>query len=249
MRGSGPPGWSGWPSSVMTSAASSVSVLVQTSMTKPAPVVDWRTNTYLSSGFTATGHSQRGAVNLPGARIAGQLSCSGAELHNDSGAAFEADSLEVGEGVFMRGLTATGRSGRGAVNLRGARIGGQFSCDGAELRNDSGPALQADSLQVGESVFLRGGFIAAGGGDDAAIGLAGTRVNGAFEFDPAALEHAAGPGRRLSVNGFTYLGVPALVHARGWLLLLRHGTPNYAAQPYQLPGAGRWVMSGGHVKC
>jgi hypothetical protein len=38
------------------------------------------------------------------------------------------------------------------------------SCAGAILRNNSGPALHADSLQVGQDMYLRGGFTATGGG-------------------------------------------------------------------------------------
>ena len=55
----------------------------------------------------------------------------------------------------------------GAVRLRGAHIGGHLDCDGAELRNDSGPALNADSLQVDQDMLLTGGFTATGGGDGA----------------------------------------------------------------------------------
>ena len=60
----------------------------------------------------------------------------------------------------------------------GAHIGGQLDCDGAKLRNDSGPALAADGLQVGQDMYLRGGFTATGGGADVAVDLTGTRVGG-----------------------------------------------------------------------
>jgi len=54
-------------------------------------------------------------------------------------------------------------------------------------RNDSGPALSAYSLQVGQGMYLTGGFIATGGlaaageGEDAAINLTDARVGGACE--------------------------------------------------------------------
>ena len=44
--------------------------------------------------------------------------------------------------------TIIGHTKVGAVRLAGARIGGHLDCDGASLRNDSGPALNADGLQV-----------------------------------------------------------------------------------------------------
>ena len=106
-----------------------------------------------------------GAVRLLGAHIGGQLDCTGATLRNDSGPALVADSLQVGQDMFLRGgFTATGTGELGAVRLLGAHIGGQLDCTGADLRNDSGPALVADSLQVGQDMYLSGGFTATGGG-------------------------------------------------------------------------------------
>jgi hypothetical protein len=40
------------------------------------------------------------------------------------------------------------------------------------------------------------------------------------------------------VDGLTYSGVPRQISARGWLRLLRDGTPGCAAQPYQQLAAG-----------
>ena len=60
--------------------------------------------------------------------------------------------------MFLRGgFTATGSGGDGAVRLIGAHIGGQLDCTGADLRNDSGPALVADGLQVGQDMYLAAG--------------------------------------------------------------------------------------------
>ena len=63
-------------------------------------------------------------------------------------------------------------------------------------------------------------------------------MGGTLVFDPARLEHAADPHRRLAVDGLTYAGVPQPISARDWLDLLRDGTPGYAAQPYQQLAAG-----------
>ena len=62
-----------------------------------------------------------------------------------------------------------GHADVGAVDLHGAHIGGNLVCDGASLRNDSGPALFADGLQVGQDMFLREGFTATGAGEDGAV--------------------------------------------------------------------------------
>ena len=87
-------------------------------------------------------------------------------------------------------------------------------------------------------MYLGGGFTATGGGAGVAVNLTDARVGGTLWFGPARLEHAADPCRRLAVDGLTYAGVPELVSARGWLRLLRDGTPGYAAQPYQQLAAG-----------
>jgi len=125
------------------------------------------------------GATLRAAVNLDGANIGGAFDCSGARLRNDSGPALAADGLTVGGGVFLRsGFTATGAGEDGAVRLTGANIGGAFSCSGAQLRNDSGPAFYADRLTVGGGVFLREGFTATGAGKDGAVRLLGANISG-----------------------------------------------------------------------
>jgi hypothetical protein len=193
---------------------------------------------FLREGFAATGVGERGAVRLTGARIGGSLLCERASLRNDSGPALNTYGLQVGQGVFLRsGFIGAGE--RGAVRLIGVRIGGSLLCEGASLRNDSGPALNTYGLQVGQSVYLSDGFTVTGGGDDdVAVDLTGARMGGTLVFDPAHLEHAADPHRRLAVDGLTYAGVPQRISARDWLDLLRNGTPGYAAQPYQQLATG-----------
>ena len=149
---------------------------------------------YLSGGFTATGSGGDGAVRLLGAHIGGQLTCAGAELRNDSGPALAADGLQVGQDMYLSGgFTATGSGGDGAVRLLGAHIGGQLTCAGAELRNDSGPALAADRLQVGQAMFLRGGFTATGSGGLGAVRLLGAHIGGSLDCDGAELRNDSGP--------------------------------------------------------
>ena len=195
---------------------------------------------HLFGGFTATGSSSFWTINLTGAHIGARLLCDGAALRNDSGPALVAyGGLQVGQGVFLRrGFTATGAGQRGAITLIGARIGGQLDCTGADLRNDSGPALIANGLQVGQGMYLSGGFTGTGGGADAAVDLTGTQVSGPLVFESARPERAADLHRRLAVDGLTYAGVPQQISARDWLHLLRDGTPGYAAQPYQQLAAG-----------
>jgi hypothetical protein len=195
----------------------------------------------LCGGFT--GSSGFGAVRLVGAHIGINLECDGADLRNDSGPALAADSLQVGQDMFMRdGFTATGSGDDGAVRLAGAHIGGQLDCTGADLRNESGPALVAFTLQVGRGMDFTGGFTATGGGQYAAVDLRSARTDGAFLFAPTRLEHKIDSHGRLEVDGLTYAGVPEPISAQDWRELLRDGTPAYAAQPYQQLAAGYRAM-------
>jgi len=68
---------------------------------------------------------------------------------------------------FLVGTRVIGHSGSGAVNLLGAHVSGALGCIEAELRNDSGPALIADSLEVGQDMYLTSEFAATGGGGGA----------------------------------------------------------------------------------
>jgi hypothetical protein len=190
--------------------------------------------------IVASGSSGDGAVRLTGARIGGSLECDGAELRNDSGPALYADRLQVGQSMFLRyGFTATGHSGYGLVYLVGADISGHLDGTRADLRNDSGPALDAYSLRVGQGMYLGGGFAATGDGSGVTVDLTDARVGGKFVFAPARLEHRTNSHQRLAADGLTYAGVPDTEEsAPGWPALLRQGTPGYAAQPYQQLSAG-----------
>jgi hypothetical protein len=93
---------------------------------------------YLDGGFTATGSGDGGAVSLVGARIGGQLSCNEAELGNDSGPALSAFNLQVGQGMYLDGLTAIGGGEGAVVDLTGARVIGEFRLDPTQLKHKGG---------------------------------------------------------------------------------------------------------------
>jgi len=157
------------------------------------------------SGATIIGHDEAedgGAVRLLGARIDGHLDCTGASLSNDKGPALTADGLEVRLGMFLRGgFTATGARKRGAVLLRGARIGRHLVCSGASLCNDTGPALVANGLRVTQDVYLDEEFTAAGTVNltsadiSGQLSCRGAQLNGADENGNALL------GERMKVGG------------------------------------------------
>ena len=96
----------------------------------------------------------------------------------------------------LSGVRIIGDTDIGAVLLLGAHIGGQLGCDGANMRNDSGPALVADSLQVGLGMLLRRGFTATGAGERGAVRLTGAHIGGHLVCDGASLRNDSGPALR-----------------------------------------------------
>jgi hypothetical protein len=202
---------------------------------------------FLRSGFEAIGAGEDGAVRLPGAYL-DRLQCDGARLRNDTGPALHADGLQVDQNVHLSGgFDAVGAGDDGAVRLPGAHIHGQLDCTDATIRNDTGPALVADGLQVDQDVFLSGGFEAVGAGSDVTLRLSQARIGGELEFAPARLDHTTDPQARLALDGLTYAGLP--VSSLDWLDLLREATPSYAAQPYQqFAGAHRAAGHDGEVR-
>jgi len=186
---------------------------------------------FLREGFQAVGAGELGAVRLLNAHV-GELDCTGATIRNDTGPALHADGLQADQNVSLSGgFQAIGAGEDGAVRLLDAHAGGQLDCTGATIRNDTGPALHAESLQVDHGVFLGGGFQAVGGGNGVTLNLSHARIGGVLVVAPARLEHAGDPQARLALDGLTYAGLP--VSSLDWLCLLGKATPSYAAQPYQ----------------
>jgi hypothetical protein len=149
---------------------------------------------------TVSGTGELGAVRLRGAHVGGMLILSGAEVHNDSGPAVHADSLRVADTFFLRGARLFGHGDRGAVRLIGAHIAGELNMQRVELSNDSGPALDAASLTVG-NVFLENAAVV-GHGAKGAIRLRGARIGGMLTLKGTDVRNDLGPAlgaRRLAV--------------------------------------------------
>ncbi|MGA9310301.1 MAG: hypothetical protein WBV74_08010 [Pseudonocardiaceae bacterium] len=164
----------------------------------------------LAEGFTASGHYERGAVRLPGARISGQLNLAGATLVNPAGPALIGDHLEVYGGVFLDGFTATGHGEDGVVRLPDAHITGQLNLDRAELTNAVGAAFIGDHLRVDSDMFAEG-LIATGHSQDGAVRLADAHISGQLNFSQAQLTNPAGPVLDLEDAEAKHLFLPAQV--------------------------------------
>ena len=90
------------------------------------------------------------------------------------------------------GFAATSASEHGTIRLLGAAIGGQLNGSAARLTNTTGPALNADNLQVKQNVLLRGGFTATSASEQGTVRLLGAHV-GTLDCDGARLENTVGP--------------------------------------------------------
>jgi hypothetical protein len=143
------------------------------------------------NGLDAMGTGPDGAVILANSRLGG-LNCYKATFRGEYGPALNAHGLQIDHDADLRGFTATGGD-LGAVRLTGAHIGGSLECDGAELRNDSGPALYADRLQVDQSIFLRYGFTATGSSGYGVVYLIGAHIGGHLDCTKADLRNDSGP--------------------------------------------------------
>jgi hypothetical protein len=175
------------------------------------------------------------------------LCLSGCRLEHPTESPLGADRLTTAMLALDRAVI-TANCETGAVRLYGGHLG-VLDCTGATIRNDSGPALLADDLEVHQSVHLRGAFKAVSAGSGVTLDLRRVRIGGALVFAPARLEHTANPQARLELDGLTYAGLPEGISSRDWLRLLREATPSYAAQPYQqFAGAHRAAGHDGEVR-
>ena len=172
---------------------------------KPALDADeLRTDAGVSfEGSTIRARTADGAIRMNGARISGQLDCSGATITNAAGPALHAEHLRVEGNILLRGdFTAAG-----GVWLTWAQVGGWLDCSGATMTNAAGTALQAAALQVTGSVLCMG-FTADGAGKRGAVRLTGSRIGIQLECSGATFVNSCGPalhGERLQVGGDIFL--------------------------------------------
>src|SRR5271165_527795 len=144
-----------------------------------------KNDVFLIGGFTANGE-----LGLIGAQIGGDLDCEAGSFVNEGGMAINADRVNVKGDVFLRrGSDApwdeTAFTAKGEVNLLGAQIGGQLSCNGGVFSNPKGGALYAERIIVRGSVWLGDGFKA-----DGRVHLLGAQIGGDLECSGGNLQDA-----------------------------------------------------------
>ena len=164
----------------------------------------------------------RGEVRLPGARIGGQLICSGGKFENPQGVALGLDHANVNGDVRLdSGLHATGE-----VRLLGARISGQLNCSDGTFENPGGTALNLQGVRA-NSLWLRKVRLKSAG----VIDLVETDVS-LLADDPVA---PASQEVSVRLDGFVYKriapGSPRDVKTR--LQWLERQPEGYHPQPYE----------------
>jgi hypothetical protein len=117
--------------------------------------------------FLRNGFFSIGEVRLLGARIGGNIACSGG-MFNGNGNALSCDQAKIVGSVFLDGRFAAA----GAVRLPGAEIGGDLDCKSGAF-NGTGDSLLCDRAEITGNVFLNDGFTAAG-----QVRLLGAKVGG-----------------------------------------------------------------------
>jgi hypothetical protein len=130
----------------------------------------------VGAGFFLNNLTARGTVDVNGAKIGRQLTCTGADLDGAEDIALFAQGVEVGADMILCNLTA-----KGTVALNGARIRGQLDCTGANLDCAGGHALNAQAADVGASLFLTD--LTAKG----TVDVNGAKIGGQFACDKADL--------------------------------------------------------------
>ena len=136
-----------------------------------------------------------GAVALYGAKISGDLRCSGASLTNKDGVALNFGNAEIGGDVFLDSDGTNRFEAEGAVMLDGAKIGRDLNCAGARLSAQDGSALSATSANIGGVVFLdtsgEARFTATG-----CIYLLAVKIGGSLQCSGASLTNKDGVALR-----------------------------------------------------
>ncbi len=163
--------------------------------------------------------SSVGEVRLLGARIGGNLECSGAAFDGQDGDALSADGAEIKGDVFLDdGCSATGN-----VRLVGSRIGGNLECNSATFDGKDGDALSADGAEIKGDVFLHRGFSTTG-----RVRLLGARIGGNLNCSDAKF---GGKNGGLSADGMDLAGG----------LFLRKLTPPLSRASFSSAHVGRLI--------
>ncbi len=123
-------------------------------------------------------------------------------------AGLQAAGVRITGDLLLNEATVVGTGRLGAVRLRGAHVGGELNAEGAEIRNDAGPAVDAANLTVDSNMFLDEVEVS-GRGDKGVLRLSGVRVGGLLTMNRAEVSNPSGPALR--ADG-AHIGGELLIH-------------------------------------
>jgi hypothetical protein len=134
-----------------------------------------------------------GGVDLVGAKIGGDLDCSGGQfIGNRRVPALDANGVEVEGSVVLR----NGFNAWGGVYLLAAKIGGNLDCSGSQfIGKDPDPALYANTAEVKGSVYLRDAFKA-----DGEVNFMGAKIAGELDCSGGQFVSSEIPALTPSLN-------------------------------------------------
>jgi hypothetical protein len=162
--------------------------------------IGWDTHEY-GSEFRASGE-----VYLQGARIGGVLCFGGGTFHSSPSPLSEVQA-EIRAAIDMPDIAVKGAvrmccgfESQGAVDLRGAKIGGALQCNGGHFINPGNVALLALSASIGGDVYLSedeqyGDFEA-----DGQVDFTSAQVGGLLYVHQAEFKGATGSLHGLNAN-------------------------------------------------
>jgi hypothetical protein len=91
-----------------------------------------------------------GEVRLLGAKIGGDLDCSGGYFFNDEERSLSCDGVNIGGSVFCN----KGFNARGEVRFLGANIGHNLDCSGGDFHNEGAVAFSCEGASIGRDLIL-----------------------------------------------------------------------------------------------
>ncbi|MGW4128809.1 hypothetical protein [Amycolatopsis japonica] len=184
-----------------------------------------------------TGNSTQGAVNLNATQIDSQLNASGMNVNNSSGPAFEAEVLKVGASLLLAKSRLAGIGATAAINMISANIGGQVNAECMHVDNSLGPAVQAEHLQVGNSLRLVNVRINGASADEATVRLLGAHIGSQLDAQGARIVNSVGTA--LDAEGLRVDSTMMLTNAR-----LTSGTQGHNLVLHSAQIKGQLVLIG-----
>lgn len=146
-----------------------------------------------------------GGIRLRDATVGGGVNLRDGTLVNPGGAALEFAGITCHGSLYLnRSFLARGASPRGAVQGQGATVNGNVSLRGANVVNDSGPALVLDRLELRGNLLCNGGAALSGHDLFGSVQVRGASLGGRLNFRDAMIVNDRGPA--IHAGGATILG-------------------------------------------